>query len=159
VLDAAVIHTRIVRNDLNGECLAPRWVVADGMNPPASTGSGARFRFRTLLDPARGKRHNGVMNRVRISELRDHLSRYLDHVRAGGRILVLDRDRPVAEIVPVAPIRSDKGVDEARLAALEREGLISRGTGRVPAQLLRSTQAGKGAKVLQALLDERAAGR
>ena len=99
------------------------------------------------------------MNKVRITELRDHLSRYLDHVRAGGRLIVLDRDRPVAEIVPVTTAQADNGIDEARLAALEREGLISRGTGRFPAELFRPVSVGRRAKVLRALLDERAAGR
>jgi prevent-host-death family protein len=99
------------------------------------------------------------MKKAKISELRDHLSRYLDHVRAGGRVLVLDRERPVAEIVPVSPLQRDNGIDEARLAALEREGLISCAKGPIPAELLRPTSVGRGAKVLQALLDERAAGR
>ena len=114
---------------------------------------------RTVLDRAQRKRHNGVMKKVMIAELRDHLSRYLDHVRGGGRILVLDRETPVAEIVPVAPVQPEKGVDDARLAALEREGLIVRGRGKISPDLLRPTSRGKGAKVLQALLDERAAGR
>jgi prevent-host-death family protein len=87
---------------------------------------------RVTLDYSLGKRHNGVMKKVRISELRDHLSRYLDHVRAGGRVLVLDRERPVAEIVPVSPLRRDNGIDDARLAALERQGLISCATGPIP---------------------------
>ena len=102
------------------------------------------------------------MKRAKISELRDHLSRYLDHVRTGGRVLVLDRDRPVAEIVPVETTRSDPGIDEGTLATLEREGIIVRGTGRIPADLpVRSSRARrtKSARVLQALLDERSAGR
>jgi antitoxin (DNA-binding transcriptional repressor) of toxin-antitoxin stability system len=103
--------------------------------------------------------HNGVMKKAKVSELRDHLSRYLDHVRAGGRVLVLDRDRPVAEIIPVTFSQKEPGVDDARLAALEREGLISRGTGRIPSEVLRPTSIGKGAKVLKALLEERAGGR
>jgi antitoxin (DNA-binding transcriptional repressor) of toxin-antitoxin stability system len=71
----------------------------------------------------------------------------------------LDRERPVAEIVPVSPLQRDSGIGEARLAALEREGPISCATGPIPAELLRPTSVGRGAKVLQAVLDERAAGR
>jgi prevent-host-death family protein len=97
------------------------------------------------------------MKKVRISELRDHLSRYLDEVRAGGRIVVLDRERPVAEIIPVAP--ATEGLDDARLSALERDGLIVRAGGPVSPDLLRPASLGKGAKVLQALLEERASGR
>jgi prevent-host-death family protein len=99
------------------------------------------------------------MQKAKISELRDHLSRYLDHVRTGGRVLVLDRNRPVAEIVPVASAGARSAIDDGRLAALERDGLISRGTGRIPTELLRGTSVGKGARVLQALLEERAGGR
>ena len=122
-----------------------------------------RVTLRHAADASLGhslqRRHDGVMMKVNISELRDHLSRYLDHVRAGGRVLVLDRQRPVAEIVPVSPLQQDDEIDGARLAALEREGLISCATRPIPAELLRPTSAGRGAKVLQALLDERAAGR
>jgi|GEM_PF-471125 len=105
------------------------------------------------------KRHNGVMKRVRITELRDHLSRYLDHVRAGGKVIVLDRNRPVTEIVPVGSTPTGPGIDEGRLAGLERDGIVSRGSGRIPDEILQPTALGKGAKVLAALLEERESGR
>ena len=106
------------------------------------------------------KRHNGVMKIVRIAELRDHLSRYLDHVRAGGRILVMDRNRPVAEIVPAGASEEDQhSISEGRLAALERDGVVHRGTGPIPPDIMRGSAPGKGAKVLAALLEEREAGR
>jgi len=41
------------------------------------------------------------MRQVRIAELKSHLSEYLRAVRAGETISVLDRETPVAEIVPV----------------------------------------------------------
>ena len=41
------------------------------------------------------------MKKAKIGELRNGLSRYLDHVRAGGSVVVYDRDTPIAEIVPV----------------------------------------------------------
>lgn len=40
--------------------------------------------------------------RVKIADLRDHLSRFLRAVEAGEEIEVLDRERPIARIVPVA---------------------------------------------------------
>ena len=40
------------------------------------------------------------MKYAKIGELRDGLSRFIDQVRDGGEVLVLDRDRPVARIVP-----------------------------------------------------------
>jgi prevent-host-death family protein len=45
--------------------------------------------------------HNKTMRQVRIAELKARLSEYLRAVRRGETIAVLDRDTPVAEIVPV----------------------------------------------------------
>jgi prevent-host-death family protein len=69
------------------------------------------------------------MKRAKIAELRNGLSRYLDHVRAGGSVIVYDRDTPIAEIVPIAKTKRKKENDEDRLARLERKGLIIRGKG------------------------------
>jgi len=100
------------------------------------------------------------MKTARISELRDRLSRYLDHVRAGGRILIMDRNRPVAEIVPVGPSAGARaGTDDGRLDALQREGLLRRGTGRIPPEAIRGAGPARGAGVLDALLRERESGR
>jgi prevent-host-death family protein len=41
------------------------------------------------------------MKNVRIAELKSRLSEYLRAVRAGETIAVLDRETPVAQIVPV----------------------------------------------------------
>jgi len=41
-----------------------------------------------------------VMKSVRIAELKARLSKYLRAVRAGETIAVLDRDTPIAQIVP-----------------------------------------------------------
>jgi prevent-host-death family protein len=45
--------------------------------------------------------HNMVMKQVRIAELKARLSEYLRLVRRGETIAVLDRQTPVAQIVPV----------------------------------------------------------
>jgi prevent-host-death family protein len=42
-----------------------------------------------------------VMTHVRIAELKTHLSEYLRAVRGGQTVVVLDRETPVAEIVPI----------------------------------------------------------
>ena len=42
-----------------------------------------------------------VMKQVRIAELKSRLSEYLRAVRRGETIAVLDRETPVAQIVPV----------------------------------------------------------
>ena len=45
--------------------------------------------------------HNRFMKRVRIAELKARLSEYLRAVRRGETIAVLDRETPVAQIIPV----------------------------------------------------------
>jgi len=45
--------------------------------------------------------HNIVMREVRIAELKSRLSEYLRAVRRGETIAVLDRETPVAQIVPL----------------------------------------------------------
>jgi prevent-host-death family protein len=44
--------------------------------------------------------HNQVMGKVGIADLKAHLSQHLRKVRAGRTITVVDRDTPVAQIVP-----------------------------------------------------------
>jgi antitoxin (DNA-binding transcriptional repressor) of toxin-antitoxin stability system len=75
------------------------------------------------------------MKYAKIGELRDGLSRYIDEVREGTEILVLDRDRPVARIVPAGGASPAPGGDAERLLDLERRGLLRRGKGRYPAVL------------------------
>ncbi|HUK90453.1 MAG TPA: type II toxin-antitoxin system prevent-host-death family antitoxin [Blastocatellia bacterium] len=42
------------------------------------------------------------MRSVNIADLKNNLSRYLNEVRAGGEVLIKDRNRPIARIVPFA---------------------------------------------------------
>jgi len=97
------------------------------------------------------------MKKAKIAELRNGLSRYLDHVRAGGSVIVYDRETPVAEIVPFERVKRGKRFGEQRLARLERKGLIRRGRGR--AGWLKNWKPVKvKGSVLQALLQERESG-
>jgi len=57
-------------------------------------------RLRTLAKMAISS-HNVSMKQVRIAELKARLSEYLRAVRQGETIAVLDRETPVAQIVPV----------------------------------------------------------
>jgi antitoxin (DNA-binding transcriptional repressor) of toxin-antitoxin stability system len=98
------------------------------------------------------------MKRVRIAALKNNLSRYLDHVRAGGSVLVLDRDQPIAEIIPFAPAARDRAGNEDRLLRLERRGLIRRGAGGLPEWLGRRRPPRVRGSVLRDLLRERASG-
>lgn len=95
------------------------------------------------------------MEKATISQLKNHLSRYLRKVRAGASILVLDRDEPVARLEAV----SAGTVAPGRLERLERAGLVRR-----PARPPRAPHALPGPvrareSVLAALLDERREGR
>src|SRR5277367_1927214 len=104
------------------------------------------------------------MKKAKIAELRNGLSRYLDHVRAGGSVIVYDRDTPIAEIVPLrrSKTRSKADLDEERLARLEAKGAIKRRpTGDFAAWLKTHKPIkipGGPAGVVQALLEERESG-
>lgn len=63
-----------------------------------------------------------MSDRVGIRELRQDLSRYLRRVRAGERLVVTDRGRPLAVLAPFA----EEGNVLDRLVA---EGRARRGTG------------------------------
>ncbi len=96
------------------------------------------------------------MKRANIGELRNHLSRYLEHVRSGGEVLVLDRDRLIARIV--APQGTDRQSDDGRLARLERRGLVRIGTGGLTERLGRYKPVRLRGSVLRDVLDERGSG-
>ncbi len=99
------------------------------------------------------------MKLVKISEAKNHLSRHLEYVRRGGRVRILDRDTPVADLVPVEHAGAD-GDDERWLAAQERRGILTRGKGGPPpADLLRPGPGGSRAGAVDALLEERRGGR
>ena len=76
------------------------------------------------------------MKRVKIADLKNNLSRHLVYVRDGGAVVVLDRETPIARILPFVPAdahgrpagsgRDDYWTDE-RLAELERQGVLTRG--------------------------------
>jgi prevent-host-death family protein len=89
-----------------------------------------------------------------ISETKAKLSALLDLVRAGETVTITDRGKPVARLVPA--IGSDAGDDEARLARLERAGLIRRPKRKLDVEaFLARPKAKSRASVLEALLEER----
>jgi prevent-host-death family protein len=96
------------------------------------------------------------VRRVKIADLKNNLSRYLDHVRQGGTVLVLDRDRPIAEIVPLR--EPSKASDEHHLRGLERLGLLRRGKGGLPRWFGKRKPHRVHGSVLKGLLDERQSG-
>lgn len=98
------------------------------------------------------------MKKAKIAELKNQLSRYLEHVRAGGSVLVLDRDRPVARLVPLHDAHRAAGARDERLIRLERRGLIRRGAGGLPGWVGRRRPPRLRGSVLRDLLTEREAG-
>jgi prevent-host-death family protein len=60
---------------------------------------------------------------IGIKALKNHLSEYVRRAAAGEVVLITDRDRVVAELVPPASGRS-RHVDDAELAALVKDGVI-----------------------------------
>jgi prevent-host-death family protein len=65
------------------------------------------------------------MKCVNIAELKNRLTAYLGEVKAGKEIVVRDRHRPIARIVPISP---NLEPDE-ELRALEAEGKVRLGKG------------------------------
>ncbi len=98
------------------------------------------------------------MKYAKIGQLRDGLSRYIDQVREGNEVLVLDRDRPVARIVPAGSAHPASGGDAERLLDLERRGLLRRGKGRYPPVLKRGQPVRVRGSVLADLRAERESG-
>ncbi len=76
------------------------------------------------------------MKSATIAKLRNNLSRYLKEVQKGSVIEVLDRDTPVARLIPIPPAHPGSGEEEARLRRLEDHGVLKRGAGRVPGDFL-----------------------
>ncbi len=97
------------------------------------------------------------MKTTNVSELKASLSEYLSKVKAGEEVLVTDRGKPVAKIVPIK--RGEIEVP-AHLLVLERAGLIKIGTGKLPPHFweLPRPKDPEGL-ALKALLKEREEGR
>jgi prevent-host-death family protein len=103
------------------------------------------------------------MVRASISEVKNGLSGYVDMVRDGHTVVITDRGRPVAHLVPAA--RSANVETDERRAALEGSGVLLRATAhagkgfldRLPA--LPEALPGARADALELLLDERREGQ
>ena len=97
------------------------------------------------------------MIKANISTLKNSLSRYLQKVRQGETIEVVDRDLLIARIVPIEPAAQSS---EDWIVQLDRLGLIRRGAMKGCPEIGNGRPLGNlSAKVLDALLDERREGR
>ncbi len=92
-----------------------------------------------------------------VSEAKNKLSSLLDQVKGGETIVIAERGKPVARLIPVPPSDGD-----ARLVRLEREGLIRRGGGdarKVVDIASPVPRSGGGTAAVDAIVDERRHGR
>ena len=76
------------------------------------------------------------MRSTNIADLRNRLTQYLQEVRAGEEIIVRDRQRPIAKIVPFSV--DDADADEAALVA---SGVMRKGSGTLPAPFWKARRA------------------
>jgi prevent-host-death family protein len=98
----------------------------------------------------------GDMKTAAVSELKARLSEYLNRVKAGEEVLITDRGDPVARLLPISRARAGRGT----MKSMEKKGLIRMGSGKLPKDFWKipKPEDPKGL-VLQALLEEREAGR
>jgi prevent-host-death family protein len=75
------------------------------------------------------------MRTAAIAKLKAGLSGYLESVRAGEQVVVTDRGRPIALIIPIDPNISE---DERR-AELVAKGLVRPGSGPITPDLFEAT--------------------
>ena len=91
-----------------------------------------------------------------VSDLKARLSEYLKRVKGGAEILITDRGKPVARLVPVPRAK----ITRDALVQMEKQGLIKVGSGKLPKDFWAMPRPeDPGESVLSALLDERKAGK
>ena len=96
------------------------------------------------------------MKSAPIAGLKASLSRYLAGVKAGEELLVTERGKPIAKIVPIRTAHAD---EEKRLREMEVQGLVRVGRGKLPRSFWSAPRsADPEGLVRKALLEEREEG-
>ena len=114
---------------------------------------------RDRVDRRNISRYFSLMKKASITETKNHLSRLLEEVKSGTTILILDRNKPVARLEPVA---ADQDTNDERVAVLIRQGLATAFRRRLNvASFLARKMAHlpEGTSAVRALLSEREEGR
>jgi len=97
------------------------------------------------------------MKSAAVSKLKAGLSEYLAKVKAGEEVIVMERGKPIAKLVPLP---RDGLASSGHLQALARAGLVRLGTGKLPAGFWKMPRPkDRQGAVLKALLAERDEGR
>jgi len=93
------------------------------------------------------------MKTAAISKLKANLSEYLSKVRNGDEIIITDRGKPIAKVVP---IKRDDTQIPLNIIELERAGLIRIGSCTLPADFFKTPRPkDKNGIALKSLLSER----
>jgi prevent-host-death family protein len=92
------------------------------------------------------------MKTTTVSKLKASLSGYLKRVKTGNEVIVTERGRPVAKLVPI----TQSGSVPEHLREMEKEGVVAVGTGKLPKNFWRLPRP-KDPKglILKAVLEER----
>ena len=97
------------------------------------------------------------MKMAAVSKLKSSLSEYLSKVKAGEEVIITDRGKPIAKIVPLG--RGEPGISP-HLLMLERAGLARIGNENLPADFWKMPRPkDKRGRALFNLLREREEGR
>ncbi len=83
-----------------------------------------------------------VMTHIKIAQLKSHLSAYLRQVQKGEKIVVTDRDTPIAQVIPYT-------------AGAERLHIVSASTNPSTLKKIKIKPAPQGTDSLNALLEDR----
>lgn len=95
---------------------------------------------------------------VSVTHLKASLSAYLHQVKSGEEILIFERGKAIARLVPYVP-GQESDQEEQRLQRLYREGIMKPGNGKSISEFLKTCRPAKSnASVVQALLEERESG-
>src|SRR5258708_11934363 len=84
------------------------------------------------------------------------LSRYVEYVRGGGTVGILVGGVPAADLVPIGA--ANDANDDEDLRALERQGILRRGSGRIPSEILRPGPKLRGRPLSETVAAERDSG-
>jgi prevent-host-death family protein len=104
-----------------------------------------------------------AMKTANVTTLRSHLSQLLDAVRHGEEVEILDRNVPIARLVPVRPASEGRpGRLPPWLQRLRRAGVLRVGTLKPVPEILKGFPPGTrpiGEAAVEAILEERRSGR